>query len=215
MGQYFKLINYDKQQRYNPSDTTFAIKWYGFTRDFANSVATIDLLTHDWEGDRVAIIGDYENEQDYLDDDFQDISGDHIRKIVERNINVSFEKSQHGWYSLPESCNATYIGNDTNDEYVFVNYDKHEFMRFDGFDMQGNTYQDIINTSYTTGAYFTICHLLSSNFSYGNSYDSWSGNKVGIITINDTMLSFMNDITKDVLQEPDISEFYLDDDAWI
>lgn len=215
MGQYFKLVNYDKKQRYNPSDTTFAIKWYGFSRNFTNSVAMINLLVHEWNGDRIAIVGDYGNEHDYAGDHLQDIPGDEARYIVERNIDKKFVRSEHGWYELPESLSPPrYSGFNSVNEYVFGNYDKKQYMRFDAFPDQGSTYRDLINDAHSTGAYFAMCNLLVPDFSYGSEYDSWSGDRVGIILKNGKNAVDMKDITEDILQEPEIASFYYEEDEW-
>lgn len=213
MGQYFKLINYDKKQRYNPADVSFAMKWYGFTRGFANSIATIDLLSHDWQGDHIAIIGDYENEKEYSGDHMKDIPENEIRSLIERNINVKFEKSPYGWYELPDRDDIVYSGYKSDKEYLLINYDKKEYIDFNDFPGQKGTYHELINTSHSTGAYFTICYLLSSSFSYANRYDSWSSDRVGIIVENVSITSSMKNITKDVLKEPEISAFY-EDEEW-
>lgn len=61
MGQYYTLFNLDKKQYVSPRDIAHCgIKMLEFSYDKNEFVKAMSyLLAHDWQGDRVALIGDY------------------------------------------------------------------------------------------------------------------------------------------------------------
>ena len=209
MSQYFKLINYDKKERFCPSHATGAIKEWGFSRNFENSVAVIELLTHKWNGDSVSIVGDY-SDSVYEDENYHDLTQEETLSLIEKNIDREFIRG--GIFAeLPEDdlVEPHYVGDDIYDDYFFVNFDAKQIIDFGKFPGQYSTFKDLINNSYTTGAYCALCYVL---FEFNDWGYSWSKNRVGIIHKNSDFFARNNvhDITQDILEEIKNEGFYDD-----
>ena len=62
MGQYYKIVNIDKEQYFRPSSFLKLMEWNWLGNDNINKLLT--LLESDWKDDRVIIVGDYYTEED-------------------------------------------------------------------------------------------------------------------------------------------------------
>lgn len=60
MGQYYHIFNFDKKQQIYPFDYENGLKLmeWAYNRNYVVLTLT-NLLTHEWKGDRVYVIGDY------------------------------------------------------------------------------------------------------------------------------------------------------------
>lgn len=63
MGQAFMAVNFDKKEKLNPHDYDNGYKLMEFSYQGNNFVGALEeLMSNDWKGDRVLVIGDYINE---------------------------------------------------------------------------------------------------------------------------------------------------------
>lgn len=210
MGQYFAVINYDKKVKYDPIKVTPAVKWESFVRSCVNSIALIDLLTYDWCGDRVAVIGDYSDIDDYCDKSYNNMSGFDAKSIIERNIDLQFVHNMENYYVLDDmDCELLpqYTGFDNTRRYMFVNFNKEAYLRFDAFAWQDDTYKDLINVAHSTGAFYAMCHLIRNVKDVDNPALSWKGDHVGIVEKKNEIIDGMVDVSDLVLNQNSLASF--------
>lgn len=127
MGQYWKVYNLDKKEMLNPHKLGNGLKlWEQFASHPGTGCALIALLANmpeargggdlqndpvigSWAGNRIALIGDYAEENDlegfnakqiYYSEEYRDIS-EEIAKVIEHELNGYFEGD--GWRHFIEN----------------------------------------------------------------------------------------------------------------
>ena len=65
MGQYYRIVNIDKKEVMRPFDFGNGMKLmeWSYTRNYM-ILALMNLLSDEWYGDRVYVIGDYADNED-------------------------------------------------------------------------------------------------------------------------------------------------------
>lgn len=154
MGQYHNVINIDKQMQYNPRSLGCGMKLLEQGNDLASTTALALLLSQGWNGERVALVGDYVEKNDlsgiddavelyaHADKAYKNV-GWLARKVVQDAIGLNFFKdhyyigsAKHSFYdiSLPKNLVVSYptVSGAALDDFdnteimAFVNYDTKE-----------------------------------------------------------------------------------------
>lgn len=155
MGQYHNIINIDKQMQYSANSLANSVKLLEQGRSLTSVAALALLLANGWNGERVAIVGDYIEADDLngiedavalcsdVDNNYKNV-GWLARKVVQDAIGIDFykdywrmggQKNYTYKTNLPDTMKVVWEGNNlVASGAAFDGLDNTEVMAFVNYD---------------------------------------------------------------------------------
>ena len=106
MGQYFKLINLDKKEYVSPYDIDGVGKLWEWMANINECGVITLLLSERWAGDRVALVGDYDESKLY------DIASTEYKNVSKDagNLYKNYKQNKQTIYAVNKSANEYISG---------------------------------------------------------------------------------------------------------
>jgi hypothetical protein len=243
MGQYHTIINLTKQQKLDPYDLGDGVKLMEFGQSgFGACFGLGLLLANDWKGDRIAIVGDYGNEDDvrlefedkellkqYPDESLYSIA-DKLPSAVSRARELMlasglvYEDPAPRYRSWGVEPIDEEFGKGLGNE-VIVNYDSLEFLSPTTFGDSTDA-AEFSAVGYSGGITTALTTLLASAckggargggdiYSESKLVGSWAGDRIAIIEADQLSDDFV-DISvevRDVLEASKEGEYRVKDNV--
>ena len=110
MGQYHKIMNFDKKEVLEPPGFRKLMEWSYQENEYMLQLE--HLIKTSWKGDRVLVIGDY------ADDFYEDMYSSDVLKDL-RNENKSYNLNNIYDYPYKEVSNSSFYSNQLPSRYIY------------------------------------------------------------------------------------------------
>ena len=212
MGQYHNVVNLDKNFFYSPRSLGDFHKLLEQGCSLLSCASLALLLSKGWNGERVALVGDYGEDNDlpgrtkeemvslYKGSGMRNV-GWLARNIITDNTGVTFNKVKRSIRSYDGSVVKTHHyehspmdkvkGIDNKNSLRIVNFDKEESLNPLHFD-HGDSLRDLVLDGYKDGAMTALFILLAVTTKNGDRgggdsnhalNGTWGGDHIGIVPV--------------------------------
>lgn len=212
MGQYHNVVNFDKNFLYSPRSLGDFHKLLEQGCSLISCASLALLLSDGWNGERVALVGDYGEDNDLPGRNREEMVSLHkgsgmrnvgwlARKIITENTGVTFNKVEGSFLSYDGSVTKTHHyehspmnnveGIDDKNSLRIVNLDKKESLNPRHFN-HGDSLRDLVLDGYNNGAMTALFILLAVTTKNGargggdSDHDlngKWGGDRIGIVPV--------------------------------
>lgn len=212
MGQYHNVVNLDKNFFYSPQSLGDFHKLLEQGCSLLSCASLALLLSEGWNVDRVALVGDYGEDNDLPGRTEEEMSslykgsgmrnvGWLARKIITDDTGVTFNKEESSFRSYDGSVTKIHHydhspmnnveGIDDKNSLRIVNFDKEESLNPLHFN-HGDSLRDLILDGYKDGAMTALFILLAVTTKNGargggdSDHDlngKWGGDHIGIVPV--------------------------------
>lgn len=212
MGQYHNVVNLDKNFFYSPQSLGDFHKLLEQGCSLLSCASLALLLSEGWNVDRVALVGDYGEDNDLPGRTEEEMSslykgsgmrnvGWLARKIITDDTGVTFNKEESSFRSYDGSVTKIHHydhspmnnveGIDDKNSLRIVNFDKEESLNPLHFS-HGDSLRDLILDGYKDGAMTALFILLAVTTKNGargggdSDHDlngKWGGDHIGIVPV--------------------------------